>query len=287
MSEQVDFSLATQALQAAPFGVLILDSNKCVRWLNKMAEEFLDVEAEHLIGQGRDTLPSDDLDEIFEPKEILSIPMGSGTRWLKCWHLPLRIDNEITGEIYFYIDITEYRQVQAERDQLAEDLSRQSVRDPLTGLPNRRGLMQGLEPQVSRSRRYQNPLSIIRLQIDDLDQMDNRYGATTTDRVVLTIGHMLRDQTRWADLIGRFDADEFILVLPETTKGTAVRLAEKFCKWVRDQKIVAVDGSEISAISRCGVTEYIKGDDTAKLMRRANKALQSIKHSTDSFVSVL
>jgi diguanylate cyclase (GGDEF)-like protein len=287
MSDHLDLAVATAALQAAPFGVLIIDRDKRVRWLNKAAEEYLDVEAERLIGHGRDVMPAGELDYLFEPKEVLSVPMGTGTRWLKCWHLPLKIEGQVAGEIYFYIDITEYRAVRTERDQLAEDLSRQSVRDPLTGLPNRRGLMQGMEPQVARSRRYGNPLSVIRMQIDDIDQLDARHGATTTDRVILSIGQMLRDQTRWADLVGCLDAGEFLMILPETTKGTAVQLAEKFCKWINGYKITAVDAKEITVVARCGVTQWIKGDDAAKMLRRTLQALKYIKKSTDRFVSAL
>lgn len=287
MSDHLDLRLATEALRSAPFGILIMDRERRVSWLNPMAEDLLDVEAASLVGKGRDMLPSKELDYLFEPKEMMSVPHQSGPRWLKCWHLPLRIDDAVAGEIYFYIDVTEYRQAKAERDRLAEDLSRQTVRDPLTGLPNRRGLMQGLEPQVSRSRRYGNPLSVIRLQLDDVDQLDARYGANTVDRVVLSIGQRLRDETRWADMIGCYDLGEFLIVLPETTKGTAVRLAEKYCKWINAFKITAANGSEIQVIGRCGVTQWMKGDDASKLLRRANQALKYIKKSTDRFVSVL
>lgn len=287
MSDHLDLAVATAALQAAPFGVLILNQERRVLWLNGVAEEYLNVEAERLVGQGRDTVTAAELDYLFEPKEMVSVPMGSGTRWLKCWHLPLRLEDRAVGEIYFYIDVTEYRRVQSERDQLAEDLSRQSVRDPLTGLPNRRGLMQGLEPQVARSRRYGNPLSVIRMQIDDIDQLDTRHGTTTTDRVIIAIGQMLRDQTRWADLVGCLDAGEFFMILPETTKGTAVQLAEKFCKWINGFKITAVDNKEITVVARCGVTQWIKGDDSAKILRRTLQALKYIKKSTDRFVSAL
>lgn len=287
MSEQLELTLAAAALQAAPFGVLILDRDRRVRWLNATAEKFLNVKAEQVVGQGRDTLAGSAHDFLFEPKEVLSVPAGSAKRWLKCWHLPLRIEDQIAGEMYFYIDITAYRKLQVERDQLVEDMSRQSVRDPLTGLPNRRGLMQGLEPQVSRSRRYGNPLSVIRLQIDDIDQLDARCGATTTDRVILSIGQLLRDQTRWADIIGCYDVGEFLLVLPETSKGTAVQLAEKFCKWIREFKITAADGKEITVVGRCGVTQWVRGDDTAKMLRRALQALKYIKKSNDRFVSAL
>ncbi|HKJ21720.1 MAG TPA: diguanylate cyclase [Gammaproteobacteria bacterium] len=287
MSEHLDLTLATAALQTAPFGVLILDRDKRVCWINGKAEEFLNVEGDRLVGQGRDALQGEDLDCLFEPKEVMSLPMGSGKRWLKCWHLPLRVEGEVVGEIYFYIDITEHRKVKAERDQLMDDLSRQSVRDPLTGLPNRRGLMQGLEPQVSRSRRYGNQLSVIRLQIDDIDQLDTRHGTSTTDRVIISLGQLLRDQTRWADIVGCYDMGEFLMVLPETNKGTAVRLAEKFCRWIREFKVTAADGREITVVGRCGVTQWVKGDDAAKMLRRALQALKYIKKSNDRFVSAL
>lgn len=287
MSDPLQSSLATAALEAAPFGVLILDLDQHICWMNATAEEFLDVEAERLLGRGLDGLAGGELAYLSEHKEFVSVPMGADTRWLKCWHLPLRIDNRIAGEIYFYIDITEYRQIRAERDQLAEDLSRQSMRDSVTGLPNRRGLLAALEPQVSRSRRYGNPLALIRLQIDDIDQLDGRHGASTVDRVMLTIGQLLRDRTRWADLIGCFDAGEFLLVMPETTKGIAVQLAEKFCGWIGGLKITVKDDSTITVVARCGVTEWMRGDDSAKMLRRTLQALKYIKNSTKRFVSAL
>lgn len=287
MSETLDQTLATAALQTAPFGVLIFDSDKRVRWMNGKAEEFLEIACARLVGQGRETLGEGGLDYLFAPKDVMAVPKGSGKRWLKCWHLPLRVEDTIVGEIYFYIDITDQRKLKAERDQVLEDLSRQSVRDPLTGLPNRRGLMQGLDPQVSRSRRYGNRLSVIRLQIDDIEELDTRHGRATTDRVILSIGQLLRDQTRWADIVGYYDLGEFLIVLPETNKGTAVRLAEKFCRWIKETKVTAADDNEITVVGRCGVTQWVKGDDAAKILRRALQALKYIKKSNDRFVSAL
>lgn len=287
MSDPLHLSLATAALEAAPFGVLILDRDKRVCWLNGTAEAFLDVEGDRLVGLTLDNLSEGEFAYLSEPKEFVSVPMGADTRWLKCWHLPLRIDNRIAGEIYFYIDITEYRAIRTERDQLAEDLSRQSMRDSVTGLPNRRGVMAALEPQVSRSRRYGNPLALIRLQIDDVDQLDGRYGASTVDRVMLTVGQVLRDRTRWADLIGCLDTGEFLLVMPETTKGTAVQLAEKFCRWIGELQVTAMDDTVITVVGRCGVTEWMRGDDSAKMLRRTLQALKYIKNSTKRFVSAL
>ena len=138
------------------------------------------------------------------------------------------------GTIHYYLDTTDQQNALGDRDRLHEELAQHTTRDAVTGLPNRQALLQGLEPLVSRSRRYHNPLSVIRLRIDNLADIDTEFGKGNSETALTAVSQMLKDQMRWADLIGRFDNDEFLLVLPETAADAANYLLEKLRQRLSD-----------------------------------------------------
>ena len=72
--------------------------------------------------------------------------------------------------------------------------------DSLTGMPNKQAILNALEPQVSRSRRYDNILSLIIVQLTNLETLRSQIGNEQTNELIVACSHMLNDQVRWADM---------------------------------------------------------------------------------------
>lgn len=273
MDQALSSGIATEALSNAPIGVLILDKTGHVTWLNHALEELLSIRGDQLIGRSETTVDPYWRNLIFAPEQTLLLEATATRpeRWLQIWRSTLR---NTGGALHYYADITDLQNIREERARLNEELSQHATRDPLTGLPNRQALLQGLEPLVSRSRRYHNPLSVIRLRVGNLPDIEAEYGMGTGDAVLTAVAQMLKDQMRWADLIGRFDKDEFLLVLPETDLDATAQLLVKLRQRLAGLSPGAGDGRSISLTGQFGMAGWQLGDDRAKLLRRAREMLE-------------
>lgn len=269
-------TLHAACMENMPFGVLILDGDKKIVYINSTLRRYLGLSGQ-TVGAGATitVLPATFLSSVIRGQRTVDLPgqPGSHPRTLQSWtELITTPSGKLTA--YYSFDITEFHHAAQDRDRLAEELSRLTTRDAITGLPNRQALLQALEPLVSRSRRYSNPLSIIRLRIGNTASLDQQHGAGSTDAALVAISHLLRDQTRWADLIGRYSDDEFLLILPETSAENAQTLAEKLLLRLKELLVVNEQGKSFPITSRLGLAAWKKGDDSALLLSSANQAME-------------
>ena len=99
--------------------------------------------------------------------------------------------------------------------------------DSLTGLPNRQALVEALDAELSRTRRFGRPFTVALLDCDGFKGINDRGGHLAGDEVLRRIGLALRQQTRRYDCVGRLGGDEFLLVLPEVDGENAKLIAER------------------------------------------------------------
>ena len=275
MTPALDPALATHTLLNAPVGVVLIDKDRCVAWLNPAAEQLLGLRGEDLLGKTQDGLDAPWRGAVFNPGDTLHLEAGAKrpARWLQTW----RTRGQGEGgdyAVHYYADITDLQEALDERARLSEELAQHDTRDALTGLPNRQALLQGIEPLVSRSRRYHNPLSVIRLRLDNLAELEATHGKGSADAARVAVTHMLKDQMRWADMIGRVDTDEFLLVLPETDGDAAKLLKEKLQQRLQQLDPKGADGQSMRLAAQFGVADWQQGDDRAKMLRRAREELE-------------
>lgn len=272
-------AVAVSIVERAPLGILVLGGKGQILSINKALENLLGLAAKQLVGQSN--TPAVDLthDERiclftppFDPPGILLLPATDmrPACWLKCWREPLA---DAGWSVHFYSDITDLQQIKRDYERLAEELALHAVRDPATSLPNRRALLQGLEPHVSRSRRYENPLSVLCLKIDSLEQLDATYGTGSGEQAVIALSQVLKDQLRWVDMAGRMDVDEFLVILPETPELAAIDLASKLRARIATLQVVGSDGRTMVLGVRCSAVGWVKGDDASKLLHRVYEGL--------------
>ncbi|MBD2111138.1 MULTISPECIES: PAS domain S-box protein [Cyanophyceae] len=110
---------------------------------------------------------------------------------------------------------------------LRETLQQQSIRDPLTGLFNRRYLEETLTREVQRAQRQCHTIGVIMLDIDHFKQFNDTYGHDAGDRVLETVGQLLRDSVRGSDVACRYGGEEMLLILPESPPEATMARAEE------------------------------------------------------------
>ena len=104
---------------------------------------------------------------------------------------------------------------------LHDELREQAIRDPLTGLYNRRYLDETLEREFSRARRGEYPISVIMMDIDQFKRVNDTYGHKAGDRVLKSLAEIVHLHIRAGDFACRFGGEEFVVVMPETSIETA------------------------------------------------------------------
>ncbi len=251
----------------AAAGVALLDADGRIEWLNDRLAGLLGLAPEAAVGLTPEQLPG-------EAATLLE-PTGVPTRWPVAGNPWLRVEAVPAGDKRLLIvhDADTEQALRAEIARLREQVEALKLTDDLTGLPNRRAIGQALELQVSRSRRYGNPLGIVLVKVGVADEQVELVG-DGADALVLGISRFLRDRLRWVDQIGRWDETEFLLVLPETGREHAEQLVAK----IRDElQALRLPGPLAAVPPRLafGIGIWEKGQDARVLLRRAGEALDA------------
>lgn len=161
---------------------------------------------------------------------------------------------------------------------LRDTLRQQSIRDPLTGLFNRRYLEESMERELARAERKAAPLALIMIDVDQFKQFNDTFGHEAGDLVLREIGLLLKAYVRGGDIACRYGGEEFTVLMPETTLATARQRAEGLRGEVRRLQLQQ-SGQMLGAITiSLGVALYPEhGNSLEMLLRAADVALYEAK----------
>lgn len=163
---------------------------------------------------------------------------------------------------------------------LKDEVSRISVRDDLTGLYNRKHLLSRLEEELSRSKRYATPVTIMLMDIDYFKVINDMYGYQVGDEVLKKIAKILNDVVRKEDIVTRYGDEEFIIALPNTTDRNAYVLAERIRKDVKNFNFFEEENEPMSVTISIGISTYPfphMDPEVNTLIRYAEHALYNAK----------
>lgn len=134
---------------------------------------------------------------------------------------------------------------------------KQSDTDPLTDLYNRRYLMDRLKQETMRSRRYQRPMSLLMIDVDDFKSFNDTYGHNNGDLILRLVSLTLRSIIREPDVIARYAGDEFIVILPESNVKEAGFTAERIqAELAKVGQVIKFSETDLKITLSIGVTEY-------------------------------
>ncbi len=173
-------------------------------------------------------------------------------------------------------------QLQARIDEvtsLEAQLRELSVRDPLTGLYNRRYLDPTLERELARSRRGDLALAVMVVDVDHFKRVNDTFGHAGGDAVLRALGECLAGIVRASDVACRFGGEEFVLVFPEMPQSIAIARAEQLrTSW--EARVVLSDGAEIRSTLSIGLAMRPEhGDAPEMLIQAADRALYEAKRT--------
>lgn len=175
--------------------------------------------------------------------------------------------------IGIHTDITKRKLLEIELEQRAHI-------DFLTGTNNRGYFMEQAERELSRAIRYENPLSLLMLDIDFFKQVNDSYGHKVGDMALKKFAEICRQTLREIDVIGRIGGEEFAILLPETDLNEATEVAERVRQAIANAKVPLESGLPLQFTVSIGVTALAShGENIDVLLNRADKALYEAKNS--------
>lgn len=158
-----------------------------------------------------------------------------------------------------------------EQETAHNELVSQSIQDELTHIGNRKLYDDVVTKQITLAQRYMHPFSLILLDIDFFKKINDSLGHDVGDKVLKEYTRLISSILREVDSFCRIGGEEFVIILPYTTRDKAYLLAQKLRSRVEEHKQVT------SITMSFGVVEYVKGDDQDTLFKRADNALYKAK----------
>jgi diguanylate cyclase (GGDEF)-like protein/PAS domain S-box-containing protein len=162
---------------------------------------------------------------------------------------------------------------------LRESLRTQSIRDPLTGLFNRRYMEESLEREFRRAERRGVPVGVIMLDLDRFTHFNNTFGHQAGDTLLQALGELLRTRVRAEDIACRYGGEEFVLIMPEASLDITAERAERLRQEARELR-VQQHGRSLGAVTvSLGVAAFPQHGPTAEaVIRAADLALYQAKN---------
>jgi diguanylate cyclase (GGDEF)-like protein len=168
----------------------------------------------------------------YKTKSFISYPISIGGRKVGV----LNVTDKAGGESYDDIDLSLIESIapqmamaldRAEWQEKANQFQLMSITDPLTGMLNRRYLIERLAEELKRSKRQEYPMSFMMIDIDDFKLYNDRNGHQAGDLALEMTAQCLKSALRAADVASRYGGEEFCILLPQTALGEAIAIAER------------------------------------------------------------
>lgn len=173
--------------------------------------------------------------------------------------------------------LVERKRAEEQIQLLQDELREQAMRDPLTGLYNRRYLNDTLEREVARAMRGEYPVSFVMIDIDHFKNLNDTFGHNIGDLILQSFAAQLVSQSRVGDIVYRYGGEEFFVILPDVISERALEIAERWRKTFQETHLLH-EGKTIGTTVSCGISEFpAHGNQNTDLIAAADRAMYQAK----------
>ena len=278
-------------------GVMVLDTEDRIIDLNKSAQEILGINLNEALGKAAGSaLPAWQEAEVQSTQKqdvhVEFLMKGTEKRNIDLSTTALYDHrNQPYGKLVMLRDITNIKHIEnalretnenlsqklAEIEALQIKLKEEAIRDPLTGLYNRRFLQETLNREIAHADRASIPLSLAMIDLDHFKKINDTYGHLIGDLFLITLGNLLAQKTRSSDVSCRYGGEEFVIVMPAATLEEAAQRTDQLRVEFSEMKIDTGNG-KIGITLSAGVAGYpIHGNSDKNLLDAADRALYAAK----------
>jgi diguanylate cyclase (GGDEF)-like protein len=189
------------------------------------------------------------------------------------WAISFAIISTVAGAFY-----GRTRQAVAALWQSEKKFRELSITDDLTRLYNSRHFFNQITKEIERTNRYEHPLSLLMLDLDNFKKYNDAFGHIAGDEVLAKAGGILRDSLRKTDTAYRYGGEEFAILLPETKGEEALHFAERIRQAFESQDLTIPEKQNLSVTVSLGVVQYEIGEKLNSFITRADKNMYAAKN---------
>lgn len=153
-----------------------------------------------------------------------------------------------------------------------------ALKDPLTGVGNRIGMQQTLQRDIDTAHRHKQALSVLMIDIDYFKRINDSYGHSVGDLVLVQVAQHIQKQLRSTDALFRYGGEEFLAVLPHTDEQDAMLVAQRLCESIEGLLIKHAEHT-IQVTASIGCAALTTQERLQRLLQRSDIALYAAKHS--------
>ncbi len=244
----------SEILNLSPLGIVISDPNQRIVWCNARFISETQLSEKQIVGQLYPALP---IEAVDKEAQLVQLFNELDKQEIKFHYWQAKSDVQPNHTIHYFA------KDRTSNSKIAVSTAKISA----TQIPKRASWVEFLDYEVSRSRRYDNPLSILKLHLLVFDKPAN----VNIETLHQTIKDTLTNELRWADMIGHTENSTYLMVLPETPASALKILQEKLDNALKKQ-IEFIDQS-IDYQLVFGGTHWQKHDDSQKMLKKARTNL--------------
>ena len=185
------------------------------------------------------------------------------------------------SDLKLFNNVAEHLAIAMENARLFEQTKKMAITDGLTGIYNKRFYTKTIEKEIVRSQRCDHDLSLLIMDIDNFKHYNDTNGHPAGDTLLKELAELIKETVRVTDIVCRYGGEEFIVILPETSKEDAAVVAEKIVSKVNQHPFAYAENQPLGCISvSMGLATFpADGDDEVSLLENADSALYQAKTS--------
>jgi diguanylate cyclase (GGDEF)-like protein/PAS domain S-box-containing protein len=281
----------SQAVEQSPVSIVITDTSGRIEYVNPRFVQLTGYALDEAIGENPRILKTDKTDA--EIHRQLWETISAGMEWQGEF-----INRKKNGDLYYesalispiidsngvithYLavkeDITERKLAEEKILLLQAELREQAIRDPLTGLYNRRYLNEFMEHELARAARERYSVCFVMIDIDHFKKINDDFGHDAGDSILRKLANQLQSQARVVDIICRYGGEEFLAILPNVTAEIAYQITQRWRLYFMGSTL-PLEYNRAKATISCGISEYpAHGTVGSELIILADKAMYQAK----------
>src|SRR5512140_1489240 len=218
----------------------------------------------------------------WKTRSIICIPLSSKHRVLGVIQL-INVDMKHFGDndMLALQALADYAAIAIDNARAVEKIQELTITDDCTGLYNARHLYKTLESEVYRSARFSYEFSVLFLDLDHFKSVNDTHGHLVGSRLLAEIGYMIKSHLRLIDYAFRYGGDEFVVLLPQTGKEQAMKVARRLLQVFRESRFLHTEGLDLNVRSSMGVATYPEDAHSAhEIIRQADEMMYVVKNSS-------
>jgi diguanylate cyclase (GGDEF)-like protein len=197
---------------------------------------------------------------------------------------PLQFEGE---DLFLLQALADYVAIAIENARHVQKIHELTITDDCTRLFNSRHLHNMMEAEIHRSTRYNYEFSLIFIDLDRFKQINDMHGHLVGSKMLAQVGLVLQQHLRLIDMAFRYGGDEFVVMLPQTSKRSAVQVARRLHKLLGEHVYLEDEGLQLHVTASFGLASFpTDATNRADLIHMADAAMYDVKKSTRNNIAV-